>query len=297
MSSNVQSTVSANTEPVRVAIVTGMSGAGRSTASWALDDLGWYVIDNLPTQLVPTAVDHLITKLGVHRVGMVVDVRAGRFFDEFAESVSRLRGAGHDVSVLFLDAADDVLVRRFEYTRRPHPLQQAGTLLAAVQNERSLMADVRSIADVVVDTGALTPHELRHRIGDLFSGGDAPLHLTIQSFGFKFGLPVDADIVFDFRFLPNPHWVPELKSQTGLQPSVANYVMSSTAAPVVLKQLVELLSTVLPGYLAEGKRFVSIAIGCTGGKHRSVAMTTALSSALTELGFVNQVNHRDIGRE
>lgn len=281
------------TANANVVIVTGMSGAGRSTTSWALDDLGWYVIDNLPSQLLSTAVEHVVASEGITQIAIIADVRAGRFFDDFRLALEHLQSTGAQVSVLFLDAADDVLVRRFEYTRRPHPLQGEGPLLAAVSRERELMADVRAAADVIIDTGALNPHELRQRIGELFSAQSTGLHLTIQSFGFKFGLPLDSDLVFDVRFLPNPHWVESLREKTGQDRSVSDYVMASAEAQVAVSKFESLLTTVLPGYLAEGKRFVSVAVGCTGGKHRSVAVAEELARRLQEVGFDSHLSHRD----
>ena len=279
-----------------VVIVTGMSGAGRSTTSWALDDLGWYVIDNLPSKLLELAVDHVAASEGTSRVAIIADVRAGQFFEDFEKSVEQLRASGAQVTVLFLDAADDVLVRRFEYTRRPHPLHGGGTLLAAVSAERELMADVRAVADVVVDTGPLNPHELRQRIGELFAAEQQEMHLNIQSFGFKFGLPMDADLVFDVRFLPNPHWVEALRDKTGQDSGVSDYVLASPDAVAFLESAERMLLTALPGFEREGKRFVSIAIGCTGGKHRSVAIAEDLSHRLNGQGFANRVTHRDAAK-
>lgn len=278
-----------------VVIVTGMSGAGRSTTSWALDDLGWYVIDNLPSKLVETAVGHVANE-GSARVAVVADVRAGRFFEDFASSIAQLRASGADVTVLFLDAPDDVLVRRFEYTRRPHPLQGEGSLLAAVTAERHVMAEVRAAADVVLDTGPLNQHELRRRIGELFPGDHRGLHVTIQSFGFKFGLPIDADLVFDVRFLPNPHWIEELRDKDGTDAAVSDYVLSSPDAESFITAVETLLTVSLPGFEREGKKFVSIAVGCTGGKHRSVAIAEQLSRRLMSFGFDNRVSHRDAAK-
>ena len=279
-----------------VVIVTGMSGAGRSTTSWALDDLGWYVIDNLPSKLVDMAVSHVASE-GSDRVAVVANVRAGRFFDDFASSIAQLRNSGVEVTVLFLDAPDDVLVRRFEYTRRPHPLQGEGSLLAAVVAERGVMAEVRAAADVVLDTGPLNQHELRRRIEDLFAGDQRGLHVTIQSFGFKFGLPIDADLVFDVRFLPNPHWIEELREKNGTDAAVSDYVLSSADAEAFIAAAETLLTISLPGFEREGKRFVSIAVGCTGGKHRSVAIAEQLSRRLITAGFDNQVSHRDYSKQ
>lgn len=281
-----------------VAVVTGMSGAGRSTASWALEDLEWFVIDNLPPSLVGTAVSQVVTNSNVNRVGVVADIRAGVFFDDLAAALDALRSEGAKVTVVFLDAPDDVLVRRFEYARRPHPMQGEGTILEGITAERERIAGLRASADMVIDTGSLSPHDLRTRIIEVFgASSEAAMHLTVQSFGFKFGLPADADMVFDVRFVPNPHWDPQLRPLTGQDAAVRTAVMENPGASAAFEHMLALVSTAVPGYVREGKRYLSVAIGCTGGRHRSVALAEALAQALSLPGAHVSLRHRDLGRQ
>ena len=280
-----------------VVVVSGMSGAGRSTASWALEDLDWFVIDNLPPGLVTEAVTQ-VSSAGTTRIGVVADIRGGVFFEDLTAATAELRGKGVQVRVLFLDAADDILVRRFEYARRPHPLQADGTILDGIAAERQRVAGLRAVADLVIDTSALSPHELRTRVVEAFSAeDDVDIHLSVQSFGFKFGIPSDADMVFDARFIPNPHWNPKLRPLTGQDPEVRDAVFGSEVASNAFEHLLALVSTALPGYVREGKRFIAVAIGCTGGRHRSVALAEALAAALSLPGSKVTVRHRDMGRE
>lgn len=284
-------------EDTRVVVVTGMSGAGRSTASYALEDLDWFVIDNLPPALIQDAVAHVSTTSDSHRIGIVADIRGGVFFDALSEALDGLRSDGAQVQVLFLDAPDDVLVRRFEYARRPHPLQADGTILDGVAAERERIADLRSTADVVIDTGALSPHQLRERVIEAFGQHrEAAVLVTVQSFGFKFGLPMDADVVFDARFIPNPHWDPTLRPLSGLDAPVREAVLNDPRAAAAFEHLVALITSALPGFISEGKRYVSVAIGCTGGRHRSVAIAEQLTKALQLPEVEVHVKHRDIGR-
>ncbi|NDB18764.1 MAG: RNase adapter RapZ [Actinobacteria bacterium] len=281
----------------RVVVVTGMSGAGRSTASYALEDLNWFVIDNLPPALIRDAVAHVSSTSDSHRIAVVADIRGGVFFDALSQALDALRADGVHVQVVFLDAPDDVLVRRFEYARRPHPLQGDGTILDGVAAERERIADLRSAADAVIDTGTLSPHQLRERIIESFGQHrDAAVLVTVQSFGFKFGLPMDADVVFDARFIPNPHWDPALRPMSGLDAPVRDAVLGNPRAASALEHLIAMLASALPGYIAEGKRYVSVAVGCTGGRHRSVAIAEELSRALALPGVDVHTKHRDIGR-
>ena len=280
-------------------VVTGMSGAGRSTVANALEDLGWYVVDNLPPQMLRPLVDlagHAGTALP--KVAAVVDVRGGKLFADVQATIESLR-VNANVRVVFLDASDAVLVRRFEQVRRPHPLQGDGTLLDGITAERTRMSELRSQSDVVIDTSDLNIHQLATAVGEQF-GGEAGtgLRVTLLSFGFKYGLPADADLVADTRFLPNPYWVPELAPQTGLDPAVRDFVLEQPGAVEFIDGYAGALSPVFAGYRRENKRHATIAVGCTGGKHRSVAVAEELGRRLRELpGLTVSVKHRDLGRE
>jgi UPF0042 nucleotide-binding protein len=275
-----------------------MSGAGRSTATRALEDIGWFVVDNLPPTLMTNVVDYVAQRTGSRKVAVVADVRGGQLFEELRESLAAIKAAGHDLRVLFLEAGDEALVRRYESSRRPHPLQREDSLLGAVQRERGLLSDLRADADIVVDTSNLNVHELRRSIEASFGDDDhVALRAIVMSFGFKYGIPVDADLVADLRFLPNPYWDPKLKELTGLDAAVNDYVVASAQAQEFLTKYAELIDLVEDGYLREGKRFVTIAMGCTGGKHRSVAMAENLSARLVKSGVEVRVVHRDLGRE
>jgi len=283
---------------IDVILVTGMSGAGRSTATRALEDIGWFVVDNLPPTLMTNVVDYVAQRTGSRKVAVVADVRGGQLFEELRDSLTAIKQAGHDLRVLFLEAGDEALVRRYESSRRPHPLQRDDSLLGAVQRERRLLSDLRADADLVVDTSNLNVHELRRSIEGSFGDDEhVALRATVMSFGFKYGIPVDADLVADLRFLPNPYWDPELKELTGLNEQVNEFVVGSDQAQEFLTKYAELINLVEDGYLREGKRFVTIAMGCTGGKHRSVAMAENLSARLVKSGVEVRVVHRDLGRE
>lgn len=283
---------------IDVILVTGMSGAGRSTATRALEDIGWFVVDNLPPTLMTNVVDYVAQRTGSRKVAVVADVRGGQLFEELRDSLTAIKQAGHDLRVLFLEAGDEALVRRYESSRRPHPLQRDDSLLGAVQRERRLLSDLRADADLVVDTSNLNVHELRRSIEGSFGDDEhVALRATVMSFGFKYGIPVDADLVADLRFLPNPYWDPELKELTGLNEQVNDFVVGSDQAQEFLTKYAELINLVEDGYLREGKRFVTIAMGCTGGKHRSVAMAENLSARLVKSGVEVRVVHRDLGRE
>jgi UPF0042 nucleotide-binding protein len=282
-----------------VLIVTGMSGAGRSTVGNALEDLGWYVVDNLPPQMLRPLVE-LAGRAGnnLPKIAAVVDVRGGRLFADLQESVDSLR-TGTPVRVLFLDATDAALVRRFEQVRRPHPLQGDGTLLDGISAERQRMLPMRESSDIIIDTSDFNIHQLATAISDTFATEDTPgVQVTVLSFGFKYGLPADADLVADMRFLPNPFWVPELRALSGLDPSVSEYVFAQEGAEEFVQSYAIALSPVLAGYQRENKRHATIAIGCTGGKHRSVAVAEKLAGILrSQPGVVVSVKHRDLGRE
>lgn len=282
-------------------IVTGMSGAGRTTTANVMEDQGWYVIDNLPPQLL-VAMAELGTQAREEgraiRVAAVTDVRSKHFFTEFEGAMQQLRDLGWTPQLLFLDATDEALVRRFESVRRPHPLQGEGRLLDGIQREREILRDLRSRAQIVVDTSGLNVHQLARKIAPLFGTDAGPsLRLALLSFGFKYGVPLDADFVFDMRFLPNPFWVPELRPLDGRDPEVSAHVLGQEGAGEFLDRVVALMEPVTRGYHSEGRRYVTLAIGCTGGKHRSVAMAEALAERLSSDQIETFLVHRDLGRE
>jgi UPF0042 nucleotide-binding protein len=276
-----------------------MSGAGRSTAANALEDMGWFVVDNLPPGLLPTMVDLAARSGGaVPRVAAVVDVRSRAFTTDLNAALGDLAGRGTPPRVVFLEAADDTLIRRFDSVRRPHPLQRDGGVSDGITAERELLRGVRGEADLVVDTSGLNVHELRARMQGFF-GGDVGvgLRVNVVSFGYKYGLPADADIVADCRFLPNPHWIEGLAPMTGQDAPVRDFVLGQPGAKKFLDAFTEALQAALAGFEREGKRFLTLAVGCTGGKHRSVAMAEQLAARLGETGAAVQVVHRDLGRE
>jgi RNase adapter protein RapZ len=279
-------------------IVTGMTGAGRSTAAKELEDLGYYVVDNLPPSLLREVVQLVDESRGHDQpIAVVVDIRSGSFFESLQSNLAH-HYLGRRTTLVFLDATDDVLVRRQEAARRPHPLQGSGRLIEGLRRERSVVANLRADADLVIDTSDLNVHQLTDRIADSFGTPDQMrLKVTMISFGFKYGIPIDADYVADMRFLPNPYWVPELRGKTGRSEDVSDYVLGQKGAREFVDSYVELLTGVAGGYLTEGKRFMSVAIGCTGGKHRSVAMTETIAGRLRALGHSVGVVHRDLGRE
>lgn len=280
-------------------IVTGMSGAGRSRAANALEDLDWYVVDNLPPQLLPSLAGMMTTVgAGVHRLAAVVDVRSREFFASFLQYLGQLRESGTSVRLIFLDASDAMLIRRFESSRRPHPLQGTGTILDGIAHERTLLAGLRTMADDVIDTTHLSVHDLARRIRELVANeSDLALRVAVMSFGFKYGIPMDADHVLDVRFIPNPYWVTELRHLTGKDAAVADYVMRQEGAAAFVDGYADLLAPALPRYVDELKPHVTIAVGCTGGKHRSVASAERIGTRLRTRGLSVVVQHRDMGRE
>jgi len=276
-----------------------MSGAGRSTAAHALEDLGWYVVDNLPPSLLPQLVGKGSGPEG-KEFAVVVDVRGGHFFDELMEALNVLKKSGSPYRLLFLDATDQVLVQRFESTRRPHPLQGADRIVDGIAREREKLDEVRSQCDITIDTSNLNVHQLEKRIGEIFGGGKVEgIRINVLSFGYKFGIPVDSDLVMDCRFIPNPHWLPELRPLTGLTQQVSEKVLGNTGVKDFVKNYVDLIASMVPGYMQEGKRYVTISVGCTGGKHRSVAITQEIAKQLNTIAHSISAypTHRDVGRE
>lgn len=280
-------------------IITGLSGAGRTRASMALEDLDWYVVDNLPPTLLAALAGMMTADGGgVHRLGAVVDVRSREFFKDFEGVLASLTEQHIKYRLIFLDASDETLVRRYESNRRPHPLQGDGRILDGIRRERQLLAPLRARADVLIDTSNMSVHDLtRHMRDAVADAADIPLKITVMSFGFKYGLPLDADHVLDVRFLKNPYWVTELRHLTGRDEPVATYVLQQQGAHDFATGYADLLAPMLRGYLSELKPFVTIAVGCTGGKHRSVAMTELIASQLRRHDFPVRVMHRDLGRE
>lgn len=280
-------------------IVSGMSGAGRSTVGNALEDQGWYVIDNLPPQLLGPISDLFsLSKATLPRIAVIIDVRGGEFFNELQTYLAQLRSRKIQVRLLFLEANDQALVKRFESVRRPHPLQGEGTVLDGIANERRELLSLRESADIVFDTSESNVHQLTNRVAEAFSSNSKALKVNVMSFGFKYGLPVDADLVADARFIPNPHWKEELRAQTGNDLEVSNYVLAQPGVEDFIGHYVAALKSVLAGYRTENKRFATIAIGCTGGKHRSVAITNRIAELLAADPDVTiAVSHRDLGRE
>jgi UPF0042 nucleotide-binding protein len=281
-------------------IVTGMSGAGRSTVGNALEDLGWYVVDNLPPQMLGSISDlFTLAKTPLPKLAVVIDVRGGEFFSELNEHIVSLRTRSINLRLLFLEATDATLVKRFESVRRPHPLQGNGTILDGISAERNRLLSVRESADVIIDTSDLNIHQLTNKISDGFAlDQSSKLQINVMSFGFKYGLPSDADLVADARFLPNPFWQEALRPFTGEDKQVSDFVLSQNGAEEFITNFVAALKPVLKGYIQENKRYATIAIGCTGGKHRSVAVSERIANELRELADVSiSVKHRDLGKE
>ncbi|MBI5501204.1 MAG: RNase adapter RapZ [Deltaproteobacteria bacterium] len=294
----MSSGVPASAAPLDVRVVTGLSGSGKSTALRVLEDLGWFCVDNLPTLLVAHLVRICAGRGDVRGVALGIDAREKSFLAGFPQAIAELRAAGHKVEILFLDARDEALLRRFSSTRRPHPLSPEGEVLAGVRCERAELAPMRAVADRVLDTSDLTVHELRRKIIDHLSRGADPsrgLVVRVLSFGFTFGVPIDADVVLDARFLPNPYFVDELRALPGTDPRVAAFVTSGEEARWFLDTVAAMFARLLPHYVRDGRSYLTIAIGCTGGRHRSVALAEALAARLPVQPV--EVRHRDVTRE
>lgn len=285
-----------------IVVITGMSGAGRSTVAHAMEDHGWYVIDNLPPSLLIPLFD--LTQSSDDSIAVVIDVRGRQFFDDLNKTLAELAERGISRKIIFVDASDDVLVRRFESSRRPHPLQGSDRILDGIEKERERLKELRSGADLVVDSSQLNIHQLEKKIAELFSvDPSASLKVNVLSFGYKFGLPVDADLVMDCRFIPNPHWDPELRAMNGLDKQVSEAVLSAESVSEFLERYLALFNSLGQGYLREGKKYITLAIGCTGGKHRSVAVAEELARRINgsaidaEHSVSAHAIHRDLGRE
>lgn len=287
-------------EPIRFVIITGLSGAGKSYAIKCLEDLGYFCVDNLPTTLIPTFAELCAnSSRGIQAIALGVDVREGEYLVNMVETIQELRSRGHRVDVLFLEASDETLVRRYHETRRRHPLAGEGNVLDGIRAERKALAHLREIANRVIDTTSLTVHQLKDQMVHSYGPQAAKGGLTVSlvSFGFKHGVPYDADLVFDVRFLPNPHFVDRLRALDGRDPAVEEFVMSFSESRELLSRLAGLLKFLLPLYEREGKAYLTVAIGCTGGRHRSVMLVEALRAFLTGLGLSPIVRHRDLDRE
>ena len=289
---------STETQPLEVVVVTGLSGAGKLSAGRVLEDLGFFVVDNLPPALLLPMVE-LGARGDLRRFAAVVDVRSRAFTSDLEETLRVLGQAGHRPRLVYVHARDDVLIRRYESNRREHPLQGSGRLIDGIEAERVLLTGLAGEADLWVDTSDLNVHQLRATLENAFDrdGETAPLTATVLSFGFKYGLPLDADLVVDARFLPNPHWVPELREHTGRDADVRDYVLAQDDAAEFLDRYTGVLRLLLPGYRREGKRYLTLAVGCTGGKHRSVAIAEEFARRLNAEGVPATARHRDLGRE
>jgi len=281
-------------------IITGMSGSGKSGTIKCFEDLGFFCVDNLPAKLIPTLVQ-LCTKKGeeINRVALIMDIRERDFLHDFPRIYNEMKAQNYNFSIVFLDCSDEVLVRRFSETRRPHPIAFDRPVLQGIAEERKRLEPIHEMADIIIDTSALNVHELREHINKIYSPetGTKPLIVSIISFGYKYGIPFNSDLMFDVRFLPNPYFVPEFKDKTGLDPQVKEYVFSCEDWKEFQQRTHDLLSFLLPRYVREGKSYLTISIGCTGGKHRSVAIADYMESMLKQLGHQVRTKHRDINKE
>lgn len=285
-----------------ILVISGMSGAGKSTIAHTLEDLGWYVVDNLPPALLENLID--LVNVSMKRIAVVIDVRGRAFFNDLKQSLAQLADQGVSRKILFIDASDEVLVRRFESTRRPHPLQGSDRILDGITKERERLREVKDSADLVIDSSSLNIHQLEKKINEYFiEDSNADLRVNILSFGYKYGIPIDADLVVDCRFIANPHWNPKLRPLTGLDKPVSDEILKSENVQEFLSKYQALFETMALGFITEGRRYLTLAIGCTGGKHRSVAITQELVSKLTVGSKLSKYKietkglHRDLGRE
>ena len=285
--------------PLEFTIITGLSGAGRSEAAKSFEDLGYFVVDNLPPALIGKMAELVAQAETPPRVAIVADVRGGAFFSELYAALRELKDLKIPYRIVFLEASDETLVNRFEATRRRHPLAPADRVVEGIRKERLKIQSLRGDADLIIDTSEMTVHDLRERVRDVFARSPAQslVQVSVVSFGFKYGLPRDADLVLDVRFLPNPHWVDHLRPLPGTDPRVRTYVKSQRAYSEFMRKLRSLLNTALPGYLAEGKSYLTVAVGCTGGRHRSVVVGEELAEYFRKAGHSVGLDHRDLDRD
>ncbi|MFD1464704.1 RNase adapter RapZ [Lapidilactobacillus mulanensis] len=285
-------------DTLNLVIITGMSGAGKTVAIQSFEDLGYFCVDNMPPNLLPKFWELVKESGKITKIALVIDIRSRAFYDEIISMLSGLENTNFvTTKILFLDASNEELVSRYKETRRSHPLAMEGRLMDGIVKERALMQEMKNRAQLIVDTTSLSPRQLREEIFDNFKIANVPtFHIEVMSFGFKYGLPIDADIVLDVRFLPNPYYVPEFKPKTGLDPAVAKYVFDQPTAETFYQQLIALLQTAMPGYVKEGKTSLTIAIGCTGGQHRSVALAQRLGKDLIEQKYPVDITHRDLDK-
>lgn len=284
---------------MRMVIITGLSGAGKSQVARCLEDMGYYCIDNLPPSLLPKFAELCVQSEGkISKVGLVIDIRGGRFFDSLFEALESLDKQGIFYEILFLEAVDEILIRRFKESRRRHPLSPLGRVLEGITLERQRMEELRGRANKIIDTSNLKVNELKDQINELYGSVSlgSQLTLSVTSFGYKFGLPIDADLVMDVRFLPNPYYIEEMQEQTGLDDSVKEFVLEQEITGQFLAQYIQLLKFLIPNYINEGKTHLGIAIGCTGGQHRSVALAAEIGTALMEMGHQVLIKHRDLSK-
>ena len=285
---------------IKIVVLTGLSGSGKSTAIRALEDLGFFCVDNLPPVLLPKFMELCKASSGkISKVAMVMDVRERAFLKEYPDIFKELKKKGEKINILFLESSDEVLVRRFKETRRKHPLAEKGSVLDGIKRERGKLSDLRMLASEILDTSTFTVHQLRDVITQLFSevSNKKKMTITLTSFGYKFGIPYDADLVMDVRFLPNPFFVSELRDLSGNDKSVHNYVMKNEVAENFQKKFLALINFLIPQYEKEGKTYLAIEVGCTGGQHRSVVVINSLKKILSKKGYLVRVVHRDMGKD
>jgi UPF0042 nucleotide-binding protein len=286
---------------MRFVIVTGLSGAGKTQATRALEDLGYFCVDNLPPKLISKFAEMCTQSSGnIEKVALVIDIRGGIFFDDFFETLNYLKQNEFKYEILFLEATDEVLIKRFKETRRSHPLSPDGRVLTGITQEREKLREIKNVADIIIDTSKYEIRHLRGKINKIYGDNTYPekqLSLTVLSFGFKYGIPVDSDLVFDVRFIPNPFYIPELKQYSGNDEPVKEYVLKQTETVNFIEKLMDMLKYLIPNYIKEGKRQLIISIGCTGGRHRSVAIANEVYERLNKENYNSRIEHRDVAED